>query len=57
MKDHDRHLVPARRAPDRLKYLAGTELAAGMFASDVLPEEAAARLQAVRPDPAVGGVR
>jgi UDPglucose--hexose-1-phosphate uridylyltransferase len=50
-------LLPARRAPDRLKYLAGTELAAGMFASDVLPEEAAARLQAVRPDPALGGVR
>jgi len=31
----------------RLKYLAGTELAAGMFANDALPEEKAKELQAV----------
>jgi UDPglucose--hexose-1-phosphate uridylyltransferase len=30
-----------------LKYLAGTELAAGMFANDTLPEEKAKELQAV----------
>jgi UDPglucose--hexose-1-phosphate uridylyltransferase len=41
---------PAYRARDRLKYLAGTELAAGMFASDVLPEDAAALLRAVPAD-------
>jgi hypothetical protein len=29
---------PPYRTRDRLKYLAGTELAAGMFAMDVLPE-------------------
>lgn len=39
---------PIRRSPDKLKYLAGTELAAGVFASDVLPEEAAQALKAVR---------
>ena len=40
-------LLPAYRASDKLKYLAGTELAAGMFANDVLPEDAARRLAAV----------
>jgi UDPglucose--hexose-1-phosphate uridylyltransferase len=38
---------PPYRTKDRLKYLAGTELAAGMFANDALPEEKAKELQAV----------
>jgi UDPglucose--hexose-1-phosphate uridylyltransferase len=38
---------PTRRSRDKLKFLAGTELAAGVFASDVLPEAAAAQLRAV----------
>lgn len=38
---------PPYRTQDKLKYLAGTELAAGMFASDALPEEKAKELQAV----------
>lgn len=38
---------PPYRTHDRLKYLAGTELAAGMFANDALPEEKAAELKAV----------
>ena len=38
---------PPYRTCDRLKYLAGTELAAGMFANDALPEEKAQELQAV----------
>jgi UDPglucose--hexose-1-phosphate uridylyltransferase len=38
---------PPYRTKDRLKYLAGTEIGAGMFASDSLPEEKAAELKAV----------
>jgi UDPglucose--hexose-1-phosphate uridylyltransferase len=38
---------PPYRTGDKLKYLAGTELAAGMFANDALPEEKAYELQAV----------
>jgi UDPglucose--hexose-1-phosphate uridylyltransferase len=38
---------PPYRTRDRLKYLAGTELAAGLFANDALPEEKAKELQAV----------
>ncbi|MEW6704056.1 MAG: galactose-1-phosphate uridylyltransferase [Pseudomonadota bacterium] len=38
---------PPYRTPDRLKYLAGTELAAGFFAMDALPEQKARELQAV----------
>ena len=38
---------PPYRSRDRLKYLAGTELGAGMFAMDVLPEEKARELQMV----------
>jgi len=38
---------PPYRTRDRLKYLAGTELAAGMFAMDVLPENKARELQQV----------
>ncbi len=38
---------PPYRTRDKLKYLAGTELAAGLFANDALPEEKARELQAV----------
>jgi UDPglucose--hexose-1-phosphate uridylyltransferase len=38
---------PPYRTRDRLKYLAGTELAAGFFAMDALPEEKAGELQRV----------
>jgi UDPglucose--hexose-1-phosphate uridylyltransferase len=41
---------PPYRSRERLKYLAGTELAAGMFANDSLPEEKAAELRAVQVD-------
>lgn len=40
-------LWPPYRTRDRLKYLAGTELAAGFFAMDALPEEKARELQQV----------
>lgn len=39
--------LPPYRNRDRLKYLAGTELGAGMFAMDTLPESTAAELQNV----------
>jgi UDPglucose--hexose-1-phosphate uridylyltransferase len=38
---------PPYRTPDKLKYLAGTELAAGFFAMDALPEDKARELQQV----------
>ena len=38
---------PPYRSRDRLKYLAGTELAAGLYAMDALPEEKAVELQRV----------
>jgi UDPglucose--hexose-1-phosphate uridylyltransferase len=38
---------PPYRTHDRLKYLAGTELAAGWFAMDALPEDKAKELQQV----------
>ena len=38
---------PPYRTRDRLKYLAGTELGAGLFAMDVLPEQKALELQQV----------
>ncbi|MGC8711775.1 MAG: galactose-1-phosphate uridylyltransferase [Leptodesmis sp.] len=38
---------PPYRTSDKLKYLAGTELGAGMFANDTLPEVKAQELQAV----------
>ena len=41
---------PPYRSRDRLKYLAGTEIAAGMFANDVLPEASARELQAIAVD-------
>ena len=40
-------LFSIRRAPGKLKYLAGTEAGMGAFSNDVLPEEAAARLREV----------
>ncbi|MDB5891414.1 MAG: Gal-P uridylyltransferase [Polaromonas sp.] len=41
-------LYPPYRTKDRLKYLAGTEIAAGFFAMDALPEEKALELQQVQ---------
>ncbi len=41
-------ICPIRRAPDKLKFLAGTELGTGVFANDVTPEAAAAALRSVR---------
>lgn len=43
-------LWPPYRTRDRLKYLAGTELAAGWFAMDALPEDKARELQAIHVD-------
>jgi UDPglucose--hexose-1-phosphate uridylyltransferase len=40
-------LYPPLRTHDRLKYLAGTELGAGMFANDALPEEKAEELRRI----------
>jgi UDPglucose--hexose-1-phosphate uridylyltransferase len=42
---------PAYRMPGRLKYLAGSELGAGVFTADTLPEEKADELRAVAIDP------
>jgi UDPglucose--hexose-1-phosphate uridylyltransferase len=41
---------PAYRMPDRLKYLAGSEIGAGVFTADTNPDDKAAELQAVRVD-------
>ena len=38
---------PPYRTREKLKYLAGTELAAGLFACDSLPEDAARQLQSI----------
>jgi UDPglucose--hexose-1-phosphate uridylyltransferase len=38
---------PAFRMPGRLKYLAGSEIGAGVFTADTVPEQKAAELQAV----------
>ncbi|WP_045233430.1 galactose-1-phosphate uridylyltransferase [Deinococcus pimensis] len=40
-------LYPALRAPGKLKFLAGTELGAGVFANDALPEVKARELREV----------
>jgi len=40
-------ILPALRMPGRLKYLAGSEIGAGAFTADTLPEEKAAELRAV----------
>jgi UDPglucose--hexose-1-phosphate uridylyltransferase len=50
-------LFSSRRAPDKLKYLAGSEAAMGAFINDVRPEDAAERLRTAladrrRPGPA-----
>jgi len=39
-------LFSIRRAPDKLKYLAGSESAMGVFINDIAPERAAAMLRA-----------
>jgi UDPglucose--hexose-1-phosphate uridylyltransferase len=41
-------IQPIRRAPDKLKFLAGTELGAGVFTNDITPEAAAAALRDIR---------
>jgi UDPglucose--hexose-1-phosphate uridylyltransferase len=41
---------PAYRMPGRLKYLAGSEMGAGVFTADTLPEEKAKELQAIDVD-------
>ncbi|HEV8480655.1 MAG TPA: galactose-1-phosphate uridylyltransferase [Candidatus Eisenbacteria bacterium] len=46
---------PLYRSPERLKYLAGTEIGAGMFTNDSLPEAKAAELQALASEPARRG--
>jgi UDPglucose--hexose-1-phosphate uridylyltransferase len=40
-------IYPAYRMPGRLKYLAGSEIGAGAFTADTLPEAKAAELRAV----------
>ena len=40
-------IYPPLRTPDRLKYLAGTELGGGMYVNDSLPEAKAEELRAV----------
>jgi len=40
---------PPHRAPDKLKYLAGSESGAGVFINDTLPEHTAAALRAAQP--------
>jgi UDPglucose--hexose-1-phosphate uridylyltransferase len=40
-------LWPPYRTPERLKFLAGTELGAGFYAMDALPEDKARELQAI----------
>ena len=41
---------PAYRLPGRLKYLAGSEVGAGVFTADSLPEETVLQLQALHVD-------
>lgn len=43
-------LYPAFRLPGRLKYLAGSEIGAGVFTADTLPEQKAAELRNVEVD-------
>jgi UDPglucose--hexose-1-phosphate uridylyltransferase len=45
-------IYPWARMPDRLKYLAGSEVGAGTFTADTLPEAKAAELRAVEIDDA-----
>ena len=53
--DHDHYhfhieFYPPYRARDRLKYLAGVELGAGVFLNDAEPEEKARELRELKPD-------
>ena len=41
-------IFPALRTKDKLKYLAGTELSAGLYVNDSYPEEKAAELREVQ---------
>ena len=41
---------PAYRMPGRLKYLAGSEIGAGVFTADTLPEQTASELRAIAVD-------
>ena len=43
-------ITPPYRNRERLKFLAGTELGAGFYAMDALPEDKARELQAVEVD-------
>jgi UDPglucose--hexose-1-phosphate uridylyltransferase len=43
-------IYPAFRMPGRLKYLAGSEIGAGVFTADTLPEQKVQELQAVLVD-------
>jgi UDPglucose--hexose-1-phosphate uridylyltransferase len=43
-------IYPPYRTPTKLKYLAGTEIAAGFYAMDALPEDKARELQRVEVD-------
>lgn len=43
-------IYPAYRMPGRLKYLAGSEIGAGVFTADTVPEEKVRELQAVQVD-------
>ncbi len=40
-------IYPALRMPNRIKYLAGSELAAGVFTADTLPEDKAEELRRI----------
>ncbi len=40
-------ITPPYRSRERLKFLAGTELGAGFYAMDALPEDKARELQAI----------
>lgn len=40
-------IYPWLRMPDRIKYLAGSEIGAGVFTADTLPEHKAAELRAI----------
>ena len=44
-------IYPALRTRDKLKFLAGTEMAAGLFVNDSYPEEKAAELRSVELSP------
>jgi UDPglucose--hexose-1-phosphate uridylyltransferase len=41
---------PAYRMPGRLKYLAGSEIGAGVFTADSVPEDSVKQLQAIGVD-------